>query len=431
MSTLPRACALVLCFVSVSFPVAAEKAGETIESEPLELAPPGGGSETKRTTLSSEGMDALRRRLALTEEIQDAEESIAALEQLIADLQGRRKHTASELDAVEARLRSVENEIDETEGDLDANQAAITVSAVASAGVASPELVAIRERLKGKLRELHAQRDSLRSQRSALQREIADIDTLIERSQQLLAAKRQELLGAKSRLTALSIIAPSEHARLRTGTEAELRIRCSQPPAQLRIEIQEQQGGGWSTIHDASHAWKPLQTSAPDVASLRFKLGESTTGRTVHKPNTLPLGKGRYRARVSPVGTSGGGGMGAGGPHGAGHDGALGDQSPRDEAAPGQGPPGDGTGQPRSPAAGTANESSKRTGSDASMQRPTPWRSFEVVGRVGSDAIQRTPKVEIQPGQTSPGKEVQTIRRPPSGIAPKPPGGIQSPTGGD
>ena len=198
----------------------------------------GPGDETKRLQVSTGAMVAVQRRLALIEELKNLDEAIAALEQLLADLRKEWHVQDDERRQVQAGIDSAQREIDDLTNAIDALEAAIISAAIATLGAGTPELVAQREGLKSRRDARRQQRDQLKTHRNQLNQTIASIDGDIQVVEGRLQAKRQQKLGVKSQIAAVSITAPSEGARLPVGLGKKLMIRSVSPPKRIRIEIQ-------------------------------------------------------------------------------------------------------------------------------------------------------------------------------------------------
>lgn len=319
----------------------------------------GPGDETKRLQVSTGAMVAVQRRLALIEELEDIDEAIAALKQLRAELRQEWHVQNDERRKVEADIASAIRDIDDMNDAIDALEAAIITAALATLGAGTPELVAQRETLKSRRDTRRQQRDQMKSLRSQLNQTIARIDGKIELVEGRLQAKRQQKLEVKSQIAAVSITAPSEGARLPVGLGKKLMIRSVSPPKQIRIEIQHKaiRGGtanddaveySWETLYDQTRDWKSLGSVSPDTVFLQLKPREKGS-RTIHDPTSVLLVRGKYRARVQRI-------------HEVG--------------------PGEGEDDSMSHEAGAG-------GTPSSMN--VPWRSFEVIRRVSSEAFKRRP----------------------------------------
>ena len=339
--------ALAVLGLLVVSSASAEKSGSKDPAPTEQGETLGPGDETQRIQVSTRTVVAVQRRLALIEELEDIEAAIAAIEQLLADLRKEWHVQDNERQKVQAGIDSAKRDIDDLNDAIDVLDAAIITAAIATLGAGTAELVAQRETLKSKRDARRQQRDQMKTDRNQLNQTIASIDADIQLVEGRLQAKRQEKLEVKSQIAAVSITAPSEGARLPVGLGKKLMIRSVSPPKRIRIEIQHRTSRGgtakddpieafWETVYDQIRDWKSLGSVSPDTVFLQLKPGEKGS-RTIHDPTSLLLVRGKYRARVHRF-----------------------------------------------------SEFASAEGSAQSSMK-MPWRSFEVIRRVSSEALKRRP----------------------------------------
>jgi hypothetical protein len=293
---------------------------------------------SKPLEVTSQHLAVLSRRLANAEALEDLDASIAAILQMKQDLIDERERWLVERERIANTLAAVEREIRDVNDEIDDIEDAIIASSIASAGMASPELIAIREGLIAKKNGLKAQRDRLTKDSSAADQTIAQIDDLLKDADRRLAEKQAEKRDLQKQIAKVSLTAPSEGARLLVDSDEELRISSDKPPKQVRIEIQKMVvvhggisannpvhdandpvHGSWETIYDRTLEWKHLGSAGPGAVSLAFKTGVKPERRSIPIVGleAFWLDRGEYRARVQRFGESednkGGEGAAAGG----------------------------------------------------------------------------------------------------------------------
>jgi len=383
-------------FIYVSSAAAQDEVAALDSEDGIEAA-----SDTKPLEVTPQHLAVLSRRLADAEALGDLDASIAAINKLIRDLKEERQRWQVERERIANTLAAVRREIEDVKDDIDDTEDAILVSQAVSFGIPDPGLVAIRNGLVAKKNGLKAKREGLKKDLKAADQMIAMIEEQLKNAERGLAAKQAEKRDLQEQIAKVSLIAPSEGARLLVDSSEELRISSDKPPKQVRIEVQKMvvRGGtsvndpvdrSWETIYDRTLEWKNLG-SGPGAVSLAFKTGVRPKRRSIPIVGleAFWLDRGEYRARVERLGES---------EHNKGGEGAANDQKQEDYKEEGK-------------------EDYKEEGKDddppyTAIPPATPpeWRRFSVVGRLDSEAFEKRapvqaggPKIKYGSKQVKPG----------------------------